>query len=167
MAIFFLILISIINYSCSYENEKTLSEEKAQSVKYIPENQLGWYRGEIPSYVMSVGKIKMEKSLIYISINEGITTVLHSQKGSSFIGSGAMKINVGGTEKSGLLIADPEDKSGTSSHYEVGYKRTDRNNYRYTLRGFTGQPDIELVKVKSEVSVDSFLEDLSKTILNK
>ena len=163
-----LIIIVFIWKSCFDETgKKQLSNDNSEkniATNFIPENSYGWYRCVIPGYDMNVGNVHIDKSLFYISLHNGYSTVLHSQLGVSFIGSGEMEFSKDSNTNSGKLSGTFRDAKMQESYYEIDYKKDVGNNYQFILVGSSGQPNVILTKVNYEVTTDSFLEDVGKTL---
>ena len=165
-SIYFLSAIFIFS-NCDFENDKKAIEPVFVENKIeFPNSVYSWYRGEINSY--SMGKsITVKKQLIYIFIDKNKTwSIFHSMIGYSFIGSGSYQFKTESSNQKGTIIGEALNESGETSHYEISYL-SEWGNYNFTLLGFGGAPNTKLTIVKEEVNIESFVNDVAKTILQQ
>lgn len=162
-----LLIVSLLFFFNSCESPKNIDEKDPVTVKtnlQFSQNAYSFYRGVIDDYKMGKN-ITIQKQLIYISLNhKNSWTVYHSMQGYSFIGSGAYQFTSNSLQDFGKIVGEVINDKGELSHYEVQYVLKN-NNYKFTLLGFGGAPNTTLNKIEEIVTLESYLKDVSKTVL--
>ncbi len=165
-----LIILWTIGYFFGEKSDTSASDSKQienSKVEFITNGNQGWYRGVIPAYTMSIGNIEMQKSLIYVRLNNKYATVIHSQIGQTFIGGGSYSYSQNSTQSSGAVETTAEDDKGNSSGYQFSYSLKDDGKLFLTLKGNAGQPDVKMERYYGEVTADVVLADFAQTILKQ
>lgn len=163
-SIFFLSTIFIFS-NCDFENDKKAIEPSFVNNKIeFPHSVYNWYRGVITPYIMGQS-IKVEKQIIYVSISQNNNwTIFHSTQGYSFNGSGVYQFTTESNLTTGKIVGEALSGVGETSHYEISFINNN-GKYKLILMGLSGAPNTELTTIKDKVTLESFLNDVAKTIL--